>query len=144
MGRFKSRPVSTSIYGRKMPSKGVVTTPVVQLSQCDGDPSDHHLLENVDKKVAQCYLCKLINKGKVNMRSPFGCMECGVAFHVSCFTAYHRAEDLRGINDSVYQTVVNARIEASQSRRRKRRALCVADLSSIQLPAAKKTKSSTS
>lgn len=64
--------------------------------------SQHHLLQNIDKKLAQCYLCKLVQKGEDTTRSAFGCMECGVALHVDWFTAYHRAVDMRGINDGAY------------------------------------------
>ena len=48
--------------------------------------SDHYLLKNKDGKDIGCFFCRHMG---VKSRSRYLCAECGRAFHVDCFAAYH-------------------------------------------------------
>lgn len=84
-----------------MTSSGVVRSQL----QLSGAIETHHPIEDKGRKVAQCNLCKLVQDGSCNLRSPFGCIECGTGFHLNCFTEFHRAEKLCGSDDEAYNTL---------------------------------------
>ena len=58
--------------------------------------SDHVLLQNLNKKRTQCYLCLILSdNGQCVSESMYGCMQCKKAYHVNCFALYHYRDALK-------------------------------------------------
>ena len=63
----------------------------------------HMLLENVNKRDIDCYLCKI--RG-IEKRTIYGCCACGKGFCVNCFTAYHCKHMLSNNMQALVKTII--------------------------------------
>jgi hypothetical protein len=57
--------------------------------------SSHKILENVNRKSTQYYLCNIMNEDSKEKTSIYSCIQCRKGFHVNCFTLYHSREALK-------------------------------------------------
>ena len=91
-------------------AKNEVSRETAPVDYTHNDLSCHILLPNVElngNKQLICYLCNLIH-GKTNTRrSYYGCIQCSKGFHVSCFAAFHRRDELIGPTARI-RNIINA------------------------------------
>ena len=73
----------------------------------------HMLLENLNKKDIDCYLCRLRGIAK---RTIYGCCACGKGYCVNCFTAYHCKNVLSGHAQALVDTIVGTNDERKEKR----------------------------
>ena len=98
----------------------------------------HILLPNVEingNKQLYCHLCNLIH-GKTNTRiSHYGCIQCSKGFHVSCFAAFHRRDELVGLTARI-RNIINAgeTVHENQENTRKRRSDKISSMQQLKLP----------
>ena len=85
----------------------------------------HMLLENLNKKDIDCYLCRLRGIAK---RTIYGCCACGKGYCVNCFTAYHCKNVLSGHTQALVDTIV-----ATNDERKEKRSKYVQNVQNLQL-----------
>ena len=81
-------------------------------------------------------MCNLIH-GKTNTRiSHYGCIQCSKGFHVSCFAAFHRRDELVGPITRI-RNIINAVeiVHENQENKRKRRSDKISSMQQLEYPA---------
>ena len=78
---------------------------------CDSGPKEnletHMLLPTKNKQCLICHLCKMIDN--IHQRKcGFCCIDCGLGYHVECFTAFHHQSHLEEKRSGLHKVIVDS------------------------------------
>ena len=102
----------------------------------DKESTRHILLETVDKRSTNGYICVMMTtKDKVKRTSIYGCSVCKRGFHVNCFALYHFENDLAKCRQSISHDIDKVICTRSLTKNTMNQNLtCTTTLSDCRLP----------